>query len=109
MIAFDTQGPLLTFTAATSAPTSVQAVSLDGVREQQYMLTNTSTSVDAVIGWGDSDAKAQAAAAAGSTVSNCVYLMARSQVVITGASDAYFSGKTASSTAAIYVQAGYGI
>ena len=109
MIAFDSQGPLLNFTAATSAPTSVQAVTLDNVENQQYMLTNTSNSVDAVIGWGATDALAKTAAAAGATVQNCTYLLARSQVVITGSTGAFFSGITASSTAIVYVQAGYGM
>lgn len=108
MIAFDPNGPLLSFTAATSAPTSVQAISLDSVQNQQYVLTNTSSSIDAVIGWGQTDAAAKLAAAAGSNTSNCYYLLHGSQVVITAATNAYFSGITASSSALVYVQTGYG-
>jgi len=108
MIAFRSSGALLKFTAATSAPTSVQAAPLTGTNEQQYVLTNSDPSNDAVVGWGASDAIAKLAAAAPVTTPNCYYLMARSQVVITGPSGAYFSGITAASTAVVYVQTGYG-
>lgn len=108
MSAFSPKGPLLNFTAATSAPTSVQAISLDGVQEQQVVLTNTSGSVDAVIGWGTSDAIAKLAAAAGTSVVNCYYLMHGTQVTLTVPAASYFSGITSASTAVIYVQAGSG-
>lgn len=108
MIAFTPKGPLLSFTAATSAPTSVQAVSLDNVRETQVCITNTDTTNDAVVGWADSDAKAKVNAAAGTTVTNCIYVMHNSQVVVTAPAGSYFSGITGSSTAVVKVQAGYG-
>ncbi len=112
MIAFTPAGPILPFTAATTAPTAVQAISLDGVGDQQYVLTNTDSAVDVFVGWGDSSDKAKAAAtgaaAASAVVSNCYYLMHSTQVVVTGPRAAYFSGKTASSTAVVQVQAGYG-
>ena len=110
MIAFRPAGTLFSFTAATSAPTSVQAISLDGVQVQQVVLTNTDTTNDAVVGWGDSDAKAKAAAAAPATPAgvNCTYVLHASQIVVTVPANAYFSGITGSSTAVIKVQAGYG-
>lgn len=111
MIAFTPTGALLSFTGANSAPTSVQAVSQNGVGTQQYCLTNTDLANDCVIGWsGVSDAAAKANAGASSATINCYYLLARSQVVITGPRDAYFSGITPGSgvTAVIKIQAGYG-
>ncbi len=108
MIAFDTCGPLLSFTGATTAPTSVQAITLDGVQQMQVVLTNTDVNNDCVIGWGASDAAAKLAAAAGSGVQNCYYLLARSQVTITTGPNQFFSGITGASTAVIKVQAGYG-
>lgn len=108
MTAFNPSGPLVGFTAATSAPTSVQAISLTDEYAQQFMLTNTSGSIDCVVGWGQTDAEAKLNAAAGTTVANCTYLMRGTQVVITAAPAAYFSGITASSTAVVKVQAGIG-
>ncbi len=111
MIAFDTQGPLLSFTGANTAPTSVHAISLDGVQQMQVMLTNTDTANDCVIGWGANDAAAKLNAVAGAGCSNCYYLLARSQVVVTTGSGMFFTGITPGSavTAVIKVQAGYGI
>jgi hypothetical protein len=110
MIAFDTCGPLLSFTGANAAPTSVQAISLDNVQQQQVVLTNTDAANDCVIGFGSSDAVAKLNAAAGAGCSNCYYLLARSQVVITVGPSMFFSGITPGSgvTAVIKVQSGYG-
>lgn len=108
MTPFQPTGPILSFTAATTAPTSVQAVSLNKERQQQYCLTNVAAAIDAVVGWGQTDAEAKLNAAAGASVANCFLLMARTQKVITAQDKAFFSGITASSTAAISVQTGYG-
>jgi hypothetical protein len=106
MIAFQPQGPIVGFTGATTAPTSVQAVSLSNVGVQAYNIDNTSTSIDCVVGWGASDAEAKANAAAGASTVNCHYLNFRTSEVIIASKDAYFSGITASSTAIIKIQAG---
>lgn len=108
MIAFTTTGPLLGFTAATTAPTSVQAISLDNVNDQQIIVTNTDSTVDCVLGWADSDAKAKANASAAASTCNCYFLLHSTQIVITVPPGAYITGKTASSTAVIKVQAGFG-
>ena len=108
MIAFSPSGPILSFTGATSAPTSVHAVSLTGVNVQQYMLSNTDSTIDCVVGWGATDSEAKLNADAGSNVSKCYYLMRGTQVAITASTGAFFSGITGSSTAVIKVQAGYG-
>ena len=108
MNAFQPTGPLLGFTGATSAPTSVQAVSSDNVTNPQVMLSNTDSSIDCVVGWGASDAAAKANAVASAGSANCYYLMRGTQVAATVPAGSYFSGITGSSTAIIKVQAGNG-
>lgn len=108
MIAFTPTGPLLSFTSASSAPTSVQAISLDGTSDQQVCISNVDAANDAVIGWGASDAIAKYNAAAAASVANCTYVLHGTQVVITVPPASYFSGIAVASTAIIKVQAGYG-
>lgn len=108
MIAFQPKGNLASFTGATSAPTSVQSLGNTGEQFQQYVLTNTDTAVDCVVGWGQTDTEAKANAAAASSVINCYFLLHATQVVVTGPVGAFFSGKTASSTAVVKVQGGIG-
>lgn len=108
MIAFTPTGPLLGFTSASSAPTSVQAITLDNVMDQQVMITNVDGTNDAVVGWGTSDAEAKANSAAPATTSKCVYVLRNSFVIITVPPNSYFSGIAVASTAVIKVQAGHG-
>ena len=108
MIAFTPTGPLLSITSASSAPTSVQAITLDGSYDQQLMLTNVDGTNDAVVGWGASDAKAKANSAAPATSCNCVYVPHGQSVIVTTSSNPYVSGIAVASTAVIKVQAGYG-
>ena len=104
MIAFQPKGDVESFTGATTAPTSVQAVGNDGA--QQYCLSNTSSTIDCIVGWGQTDVEAKANATAGNA--NSYYLMHSTQVVVTAPINAYFSGVTSSSTAVVKVQAGIG-
>ncbi len=106
MIPFNPTAPINSFTAATSAPTSVQSLPLSDVANQQYVLTNTDASIDATVGWGQTDAEAKANAVAGNSQRQ-FWLVHGTQVVITAAPGAYFTGITGSSTAVIKVQAGY--
>lgn len=108
MVAFTPTGPLLSFTAASSPPTAVQAISLNNDGDQQYILTNADPANDCVVGWGDSSAKAIAAASAAASESHCYFLLHSTQIVVTGPRAAFFSGKAVTSTALIYVQNGYG-
>ncbi len=105
MNAFEPHGPILSFTAAGSAPTSVKAISLDDCQNQQFCLTNIDPSNDCVVGWGQTDVEAKINAAAGATVSKCYYLLHGTQVVITASNNAFFSG-ISSGTAIVKVQAG---
>lgn len=108
MIAFTPTGPLLGFTSASSAPTSVQAISLDGVQDQQVRIVNVDASNDAVIGWGASDTIAKANSGALASNCNCVYVLRNSSVVVTVPPASFFSGIAVANTAVIKVQAGYG-
>jgi hypothetical protein len=106
--AFQPLGPIVGFTADTSAPTAQQAGVTGDVRGPQVMLTNTSSTVDVVVGWG-SDSPGAKAAAASTTSESQYYLLRGSQVVISVGSGAYFTGITSSSTAVVKVQAGVGL
>jgi hypothetical protein len=108
MIAFQPTGPILSFTGASSAPTSVQPLSTNGVRNQQFCLTNTDSTNDCVVGWGQTDAEAKLNAAVATASQKCYYLLARSQVIVTAGPEAFFSGIAVASTSVIKVQCGYG-
>ena len=108
MIAFTPTGPLLSFTSASSAPTSVQAISVDGVRDTQIMLTNIDSTNNCVVGWGSTDAEAKLNAAAPVSTNKCYYLLHSTQVVVTVPTDSYVTGIAVASTAVIKVQVGYG-
>ncbi len=109
MTAFQPTGPLLSFTSASSAPSSVQIVTLDSAREGQCMVTNVDGTNDAVIGWGQSDTEAKLNAAAGTNVNKCVYILRNSSRIISIPAGSYVSGIAVASTAVIKVQAGYGL
>lgn len=108
---FRPTGPLLSFTGANTAPTSIQAVSLNNVVDQQVCLTNTDASNDCVVGWGASDASAKLNAAVANLSQSCYYLLARSQVIVAIPSGSYVTGITPGSsvTAVVKVQAGCGM
>lgn len=108
MSAFQVTGKTVTFTAATSAPTTVQAPTLENERAPQYVLTNIGTA-DVFVGY---------AADTGSATANAViptgtptfgfWLLARCQVTLSGPPGAFFTGITASGTSIVYVTPGYG-
>lgn len=108
MIAFQPTGALATFTAATpTPPAAVQSINLSQVPGVQVMLTNTSTTIDVFVGWGTTAAQAAINAVAGANF-NQYYLLRGTQVVVSAAPDAFFTGISASSTAVCYVQVGLG-
>ncbi len=110
MNAFRPTGPLLSFTAANTVPTSVQAVSLNNTVDQQVCLTNTDAAHDCVVGWGATDAQAKLNASVANISQSCFYLRYASQVIVSIPSGSYITGITPGSavTALIYVQAGEG-
>lgn len=100
-------GPILSFTGASSAPTSVQAVSNDNSVAAQVCLTNADTTNDCVIGWGATDAQAKLNAAA-KLSSSCFYLPHGTQRILTVPSGFYYTGIAVASTSVIKVQVGNG-
>ena len=101
-------GPLLGFTAANTAPTAVQLVSNTGVQSNDVMINNTSSTVDVIIGWGQSSAAAILATAAAANVTNCCYIQHSTIQIISIPNGAYITGWTASSTSVVKVQTGIG-
>jgi len=93
MIAWTPQGPLLSFTADTTAPTSIQLISKAGSQTaMQVKIDNTDGTDDVVVGWGQSDAEAKLNAAAASNVINCCFIMHSTIQVITVPNGCYMSG-----------------
>lgn len=108
MSAFQVLGKTGTFTAATSAPSAVQVQAGNGVRGEQFLLTNVGT-VTVFVGWGQTAAQAAANAVIPTSTQTCVYvLLPGTQVSITAAPEAFFTGITSASTAVVYVTPGYG-
>ncbi len=108
MIAWTPQGPLLSLTAASSAPTSVRVTSQSQVTSMQVKFDNVSATIDAVMGWGQSDAEAKANAAAAADCVKCFYLLRGTVQVVTIPNGAYVTGISVSSTAVVKVQSGIG-
>ena len=104
MSKFTPLGTPLSFTAATTAPTSVQPILADGIQQTAYRIVSESVTTACVIGWGKSDAEAKANAAA--INSNCAVIPAYGLIDIVAPHGSYFSGITSSSTAVMYVQPG---
>lgn len=108
MSAFQVGGKTVTFTGATSAPATVQAVSNNGQRTPQYLLTNIGTA-DVWVGFDaiTSQATLNATIPTG-TATYGVWLLARTQMTLTAPPDAFFTGITSAGTSIVYVTPGYG-
>jgi|SRR6185436_6110104 len=105
---FEVLGLTVTFTAATTPPTPVQATSFDGVRTTQVLLTNVGA-VAAFVAWGQTADEATANAIVPTSTPTRVYpLLPGTQAVITLASGMYFTADTSSSTAIVYATCGIG-
>lgn len=102
---FDPTGPAVTFTASTTAPTSKQASSVNGVQTAQVMAANLSSNVGVMLGWGKTDADAQAAAGS-STSPNQFFLAPGQQRIVVGRVDGFYCGVTTTLSATVYVQPG---
>lgn len=108
MIAFQPKGPVQSFTAAGSAPTSITVVPMAGLQAAQVMLTNISSTIDVTVGWGASDTEAKANAVAGLAGCAKQYYLLRGTQVVVSAKGPYFTGISVSSTAVVEVQPGTG-
>lgn len=106
--AFTPLGNTVSFTAAVTVPTSVQAVSAAPVTRPlfQYRVVNAGTEL-VLLGVGVDDAAAKAAAAA--ITAGAVPILPGAVEVLGFPAGSYFSGKTAANTSVVYVTPGEGL
>ena len=105
--AFTPLGNTVVFTAATSAPTPVQAVS-NTLGGNQYRIIN-SGNVVVFLGLGATSTNATTNTAVISTTGQSVPLLPGTDEILTFVPNAYFTGITSTSTAVIYVTPGDGM
>ena len=103
---FTPSGNTVTFTAATSAPTPVQALSTT-LGGNQYRVVNAGSTL-VFMGVGTSSANATANAVVVSSSQAAIPLLAGTDEIITFPPNAWFTGITSSGTASIYVTPGDG-
>ena len=103
---FCPSGNTVTFTAATSAPTPVQALSTT-LGGNQYRVVNAGSTL-VFMGVGTSSANATANAVVVSSSQAAIPLLAGTDEIITFPPNAWFTGITSSGTASIYVTPGDG-
>jgi hypothetical protein len=105
--AFTQYGNTVVFTANTSAPTPVQAVS-NGASGNQYRIINAGNVV-VFLGYGTTAANATANATVVSTTGQALPLLPGTDEILTFQPNAYFTGITSANTAVIYVTNGDGM
>ena len=105
--AFTQLGNTVVFTASTSAPTPVQAVSktLGG---NQYRIINSGT-VTVFLGYGATSSDASNNSSVVSTTGASMPILAGTDEILSFVPNAYFKGITSSGTAAIYITPGDGM
>ena len=105
--AFTEMGNTVVFTAATTAPTPVQAISTT-LGGNQYRILNAGNVV-VFLGFGVSAAAATATAVVVTSSQQSIPLLPGTDEILTFQPNAYFTGITASGTAAIYITPGDGL
>lgn len=106
-LAFSPLGLTVSFTAANTVPTSVQAASAANVRSSfQYRVINDSI-ITVLLGVGVDNATAVAKAA--SIAAGAIPLVPGAVEVLGFPAGSFFTGKTASGTAVVYVTPGEGL
>ena len=105
--AFTQLGNTVVFTASTSAPTPVQAISktLGG---NQYRIINSGT-ITVFLGYGATASDASNNSAVVSTTGASIPLLPGTDEILSFVPNAYFTGITSSGTAAIYITPGDGM
>jgi len=105
--AFTQLGNTVVFTASTSAPTPVQAISktLGG---NQYRIINSGT-ITVFLGYGATASDASNNCAVVSTTGASMPILAGTDEILSFVPNAYFTGITSSGTAAIYITPGDGM
>lgn len=105
--AFQKMGNTVAFTAATTAPTAVQAVSTT-LGGNQYRIINAGL-VTVFLGYGTTADSANANAAVVTSSGPSIPLLPGTDEILTFLPNAYFTGITSSSTATVYVTPGDGM
>jgi hypothetical protein len=107
-LAFSPLGLTVSFTAAVTAPTSAQAVSSAPTTRPAYQYRIVNAGIETVLlGVGVDDTAAKAAAA--SIAAGAVPMLPGAIEILGFRAGSFFSGKTASGTAVIYVTPGEGL
>jgi len=105
--AFTKTGNTITFLAATTAPTPVQCVSTT-LGGNQYRVINTGT-VTVFLGYGQDSSNATTNSNVVTTTGQAFPLLPSTDEILTFVPNAYFTAKTASGTATIYITPGDGL
>ena len=107
-IAFSPLGTTVSFTAASTVPTSAQAVSSAPTTRPTYEYRVVNAGTEAVLlGVGATDAAAKSAAA--SIAAGAIPILPGAVEILGFAAGSYFTGKTASGTSVVYVTPGEGL
>jgi hypothetical protein len=105
--AFTKLGNTVVFTAATTAPSPVQAASTT-LGGNQYRIINPG-SVTVFLGYGATSADASAAATVITSSGGALPLLPGTDEILSFVPNAYFTGITVSGTANVYVTPGDGL
>ena len=105
--AFLRLGNTVVFTAATTAPTPVQATNLN-LGATQYRIINSGTVV-VFLGVGDTAVSANNYATVVTSSQYSIPLLPGTDEILTFNANSYFTGITSSGTAVVYVTAGDGM
>jgi len=105
--AFTKMGNTVVFTAATTAPSPVQALSTS-LGGNQYRIINAGT-VTVFLGYGSTSANATTNATLVTSSQAAFPLLPGTDEILTFVPNAYFTGITASGTAAVYITPGDGL
>ena len=105
--AFTRTGNTVVFTAATTAPSPIQAVS-STLGGNNYRIINSGT-VTVFLGYGVSSSDATNNSPVVTTTGTAIPLLPGTDEILTFVPNAYFTGTTASGTATVYVLPGDGL
>jgi len=105
--AFTKTGNTVVFTAATTAPTPVQAVS-STLGGSNYRIINNGT-VTVFLGYGQDASTATTNSVVVTSTGAAVPLLPGTDEILTFVPNAYFTGTTSSGTAVVYILPGDGL
>ena len=105
--AFTKTGNTVVFTASTTAPAAVQAVS-STLGGNQYRVVNAGT-VTVFLGYGTTAAAANSAATVVTSSQASFPLLSGTDEILTFVPNAYFTGITAAGNAVVYITPGDGL